>query len=256
MGSGCCSFAAVQPSSISKNRITDKIGAPSSNKIPDTITDYDLTCSPRSPRIRIDICDGERILPTIKGENCQFQLSYCFISQRGYYPSSLGKANQDSYAICENFLGDKNTHLFGIFDGHGEYGDLCSHFAANMIPYKLANELKKRGGLNALDGDESVVVDIHTRALIQSNDALHSSEIDDELSGTTAISVLVHNDHLFIANVGTCPNTPSNTPCHPLTHSLTHLLTHPLTHPLTHSLTHLLTHPLTHSLKDPLTPAL
>ena len=193
---GC--VASVQPSTTSKGGTTDL----TLNNIPAVITDYDLICSPRSSRVRIDICDGLKELPTITGENCQYKLSYCFISQRGFYPHALGKANQDSYSICENFCGDQNTHFFGIFDGHGEYGDLCSHFAANLLPHRLVNELKKRGGVKALDGDESLVLEVHTRALIQSNDALHSSDIDDELSGTTAISVLVHKDHLFVANVG------------------------------------------------------
>ena len=200
MGCGC-SLATIQPSRTSKNRSTNGT-ASFHHKIPDVITDYHIICSPRSTRARIDICDGLKALPTIEGENCRYKLSYCFISQRGYYPCSLGKANQDSYVICENFLCSPNTHLFGIFDGHGEYGDLCSHFAANMIPCRLAIELKTHGGVKALDGDESAVVEIHTRALIQSNDALHSSGIDDELSGTTAISVLVHQNYLFVANVG------------------------------------------------------
>ena len=46
---------------------------------------------------------------------------------------ALNKANQDSYVICENILGNDSSHLFGIFDGHGEYGDYCSYFAASEV---------------------------------------------------------------------------------------------------------------------------
>jgi hypothetical protein len=51
-----------------------------------------------------------------------------------YFLSSaaLGKANQDSYLICESFL-DPSCHFFGVFDGHGEFGDYCSHFAADHV---------------------------------------------------------------------------------------------------------------------------
>ena len=49
------------------------------------------------------------------------------------FMSALNKANQDSYVICENVAGNKNAHLFGIFDGHGECGDYCSHFAASKV---------------------------------------------------------------------------------------------------------------------------
>ena len=45
---------------------------------------------------------------------------------------ALNKANQDSYVVCENFM-DNNCHYFGGFDGHGEYGDYCSHFAADQV---------------------------------------------------------------------------------------------------------------------------
>jgi hypothetical protein len=95
--------------------------------------DYKLVyINEKSPRVRLDLCDELIELP-IRGDGCSYNIKYCFISQRGYYPNAMGKANQDSYAICENLLGDSDTHLFGIFDGHGEYGDLCSYFAAQMV---------------------------------------------------------------------------------------------------------------------------
>ena len=30
-------------------------------------------------------------------------------------------------------MGDENSHMFGIYDGHGELGDYCSHFAASQV---------------------------------------------------------------------------------------------------------------------------
>ena len=128
--------------------------------------DFKMTVNEKSPRIRLDVGESRKEYPII-GDSIRFEMSYCYLSQRGYYPNALGKANQDSYAICENFLGDKNTHLFGIFDGHGEYGDLCSHFAATAFPLHLADELKKGGGIRALEGSEAD--DIHTRSMISGN---------------------------------------------------------------------------------------
>ena len=125
--------------------------------------DFKMTVNEKSPRIRLDVGEGTKEYPII-GDSVRFELSYCYLSQRGYYPNALGKANQDSYAICENFLGDKNTHLFGIFDGHGEYGDLCSHFAATVFPLHLADELKKSGGVRVLEEPEGD--DVHTRSMI------------------------------------------------------------------------------------------
>jgi serine/threonine protein phosphatase PrpC len=36
--------------------------------------------------------------------------------------------------ICESILEDTSCHLFGVFDGHGESGDYCSHYAADNLP--------------------------------------------------------------------------------------------------------------------------
>ena len=161
--------------------------------------DYRIIVNDKSPRIRLDLSDGLAEFDVV-GDTCQYTLQYCYLSQRGYYPNAMGKANQDSYAICHNFLGDENTHLFGIFDGHGEYGDLCSHYVANVVPLKLAAELKDEGGTPALGGTELEA--IHSRAMLKANEALRKSKVDDSLSGTTAITVLMHKETLWVANVG------------------------------------------------------
>ncbi|GFH20427.1 predicted protein [Haematococcus lacustris] len=56
-------------------------------------------------------------------------LRYAFVSQRGYYPDTPSKANQDSLCIHTHFGGDPEQVFFGVFDGHGEYGTQCSQFA-------------------------------------------------------------------------------------------------------------------------------
>jgi hypothetical protein len=93
---------------------------------------YKQIINNKSPHIRLDHSAEPVVLP-IDGSSLAYNLKYVYVSQRGYYPNSLTKANQDSYLICECFLGDPNTHLFGVFDGHGECGDLCSHFAADQV---------------------------------------------------------------------------------------------------------------------------
>ena len=42
----------------------------------------------------------------------------------------------------------------------------------------------------------------YTKAFTSTNKALHKSGIDDSLSGTTAITVVVKGDVLYVANVG------------------------------------------------------
>jgi serine/threonine protein phosphatase PrpC len=161
---------------------------------------YKQIINNKSPHIRLDH-SAEAVHLPMDGKAFKYDMKYVYVSQRGYYPNSLGKANQDSYLICESFLGDPNTHLFGIFDGHGECGDLCSHFAADMFPSYLEKELKANGGVTALEGPK--MESILTKAFVSTNKAMHrSTAVDDTLSGTTGIVVIIYGDLLICANVG------------------------------------------------------
>lgn len=162
-------------------------------------TSYNKIMNERCSLVRLDHCAESKKLP-ILGKNVSFDLEYCYVSQRGYYPSSLNKANQDSYLICENVLGDPTTNLFGVFDGHGETGDHCSFYAADKLPEAFVVEMKKYGGLGCVESEK--FTDIYTRAFLNTNFDLHGSNIDDSLSGTTAITVFQKGDKLYVANVG------------------------------------------------------
>lgn len=85
-----------------------------------------------SPKIRLDHSSDMKNL-VVDGSRYDLSMRYCYVSQRGYYPNDLEKANQDSYLICESLMNDHSCHVFGIFDGHGEFGDLCSHFSAENV---------------------------------------------------------------------------------------------------------------------------
>ena len=60
-------------------------------------------------------------------------IKYAFVSQRGYYPDSPDKANQDSLCVHTHFGGDPEQGFFGVFDGHGEYGTQCSQFSKDKV---------------------------------------------------------------------------------------------------------------------------
>jgi serine/threonine protein phosphatase PrpC len=152
--------------------------------------------------IRLDPYNCTQIF-NITGINYNYRLRYCYVSQRGYYPTSLNKANQDSYSIQESWYNNESIHMFGIYDGHGEYGDHCSHFAAQMTPLYLQKEIDTIGGLPViLENDTSKFQKAYTSAFTLTNRALHASSIDDSLSGTTAVTVFVRGDKLIVANVG------------------------------------------------------
>ncbi|KAG6431135.1 hypothetical protein SASPL_109210 [Salvia splendens] len=121
-----------------------------------------------------------------------FNLSYSVISQRGYYPETPDKENQDSFCVRTNIQGNPNVHFFGVFDGHGLCGTQCSNFVRDRLVEMLSNDA-------ALLDDP---VRAYSNAFLATNEALHDSEFDDSMSGTTAITALVIGDKLYVANVG------------------------------------------------------
>ncbi|XP_058084360.1 probable protein phosphatase 2C 35 [Magnolia sinica] len=121
-----------------------------------------------------------------------FHLQYSFLTQRGYYPDSPDKENQDSFCIHTRVQGNPNLHFFGVFDGHGQFGTQCSNFVRDRL-------------INILGNDPTLADDpkkAYDSAFLATNSELHDSEIDDSLSGTTAITILVSGNTLFVANVG------------------------------------------------------
>ncbi|KAK7363660.1 hypothetical protein VNO77_05810 [Canavalia gladiata] len=135
---------------------------------------------------------AQRSLKHVPVPSHNFILEYTFLTQRGYYPDSPDKENQDSFCICTQIQGNPSVHFFGVYDGHGQFGSQCSNFVKNRLVEKLSND-------TALLEDP---VQAYTSAFLATNHELHTSEIDDSMSGTTSITVLVIGDTLYVANVG------------------------------------------------------
>ncbi|CAL9107557.1 unnamed protein product [Musa textilis] len=119
-------------------------------------------------------------------------LQYSSLTQRGYYPGWPDHANQDSFCVKAQFQGNPGLHFFGVFDGHGNFGAECAAFVRDKLTAVLSAD--PRLWENPTEACDS--------AFAATNSALHDSEIDDSMSGTTAITVLVRGDTLFVANVG------------------------------------------------------
>lgn len=121
-----------------------------------------------------------------------YDLRYSFLSQRGYYPESLDKANQDSYCIHTPFGTSPDDHFFGVFDGHGEYGAQCSQFVKRRLCENLLRDYRFR---------TDAVLALHS-AFVATNSQLHADSLDDSMSGTTAITILVRGKTIYVANTG------------------------------------------------------
>lgn len=126
------------------------------------------------------------------------KVPFAYVSQTGYYPNELDKANQDALMVRED-IGGKNNELayFGVYDGHGKAGDAC----ANYVAMELWETLEMEPDFK--DGN-------YFQALIQAhektNEEMHLQEkvgtFSDMMSGTTAVSALMDGDRIFVANVG------------------------------------------------------
>lgn len=140
-----------------------------------------------------DILLSDSVVRAVRVPSYNYELKYSYLSQKGYYPDAPEKANQDSFCIHTCFKNNPNDHLFGVFDGHGQNGAQCSEFAKK----RLCENLLKEPLLST-----DAVAACHS-AFRATNEQLHrNDDIDDSMSGTTAITVLVRGKTLYVANAG------------------------------------------------------
>lgn len=66
-----------------------------------------------------------------------FSLRYGAVSQRGHYPEAPNKDNQDRWCVHVPYGGSAEQALFGVFDGHGDFGSQCAAFAAHAVRVPL-----------------------------------------------------------------------------------------------------------------------
>lgn len=151
---------------------------------------------------------GSAVVESKTEDGSRFEMTYGFLTQTGYYPEDLNKANQDMVLVLAPFsdpskgkdglaAAPKNVHLFGVYDGHGKAGDSCARYARDHVPINMAtSEGFKRG-----DFEKGF-----QEAYLLTNTDMHRQEIlgkfSDMMSGTTAISSLLVGRTLYVANVG------------------------------------------------------
>jgi len=86
--------------------------------------------------------------------------------------------------------------MFAVFDGHGHVGEKCARYAmTNLPPAVMASDDKFTSDPQIKSALTKVFVDV--------NKKMHSAnDIDDTLSGTTAVMSIVMGSTLWVANVG------------------------------------------------------
>jgi hypothetical protein len=77
-------------------------------------------------------------------------IKYAWVTQRGYYPETPDKDNQDNYSIATKISEEEsldNIALFGVYDGHGQEGHICSQFVSDQVKSYYFIHMHKRTNL-------------------------------------------------------------------------------------------------------------
>nr|ACG25548.1 hypothetical protein [Zea mays]ACG25572.1 hypothetical protein [Zea mays] len=153
-------------------------------------------CLPRHPRrgSDADAVGGGATLGRAAVPGAGLVLEYAALAVAGLYPDSTARESQDAHLVATRFAGDPDLHLFAVFDGHGTAGTACAGFARDALPRLLAS-------LSLASAADPTAA--FREAMLGANAEMHAApEVDDSMSGTTAVAALVSGGALHVANVG------------------------------------------------------
>ena len=106
----------------------------------------------------------------------------------------MAKINQDRGLAIYPWNSDAKAGLFGVYDGHGRVGEKVSEFVLLSLPQQL---LLRR---ETLDKDPGQAL---SEAYLKVDDELAAEPgVDATVSGTTAVTCLIKENHLWLANSG------------------------------------------------------
>lgn len=122
-------------------------------------------------------------------------LSVGFRSRTGWQPLCSSRHNQDAIVVLlplpDPFL---EYSLFAVLDGHG----CAAHRVSAFVAQSLASHLRA-----ALTDDPASIAPALHHAYLRASSDLHANSIlDIAMTGTTAVTLLVHGRTLTCANVG------------------------------------------------------
>jgi protein phosphatase PTC2/3 len=101
--------------------------------------------------------------------------------------------NQDRAFVINPFMG--KYHLSGVYDGHGDHGEIVSEYAVRELPKRLATKLQD---MNV--NDEAAVVQALKDTFVEiDNDA---KAVSGGMGGCTASVILQIENRLYVANAG------------------------------------------------------
>ena len=127
------------------------------------------------------------------------------ISIAGRDEKGRKKTNQDTFIIEKNINGVKGFNIFGVFDGHGEFGHFASKFVKEYIINQIKNhpEIKnekdpKKIYTKLVSNGYKIIANIYLDADIQ----IQYQSFDPSRSGTTCIIIFQILENIICANTG------------------------------------------------------
>lgn len=135
---------------------------------------------------------AEPAAPTDAETKGKGNMRHISLSRKGFVPYNRNKVNQDREIIKFGLQNDPGLSLFGVMDGHGEFG----HFVANFVKERLPEHLQHQGNLRS---DPPAAI---TKAVKELVDELAGTNINIAFSGTTAVFGLKVDQSIYVANIG------------------------------------------------------
>ncbi|GMI04450.1 hypothetical protein TrLO_g15446 [Triparma laevis f. longispina] len=126
------------------------------------------------------------------------ELHYAACTRAGNDVKAARKANQDTFFMEDCLGGNPHMHLFGVFDGHGVNGHICSHFIRDSILKAIGSNNKSLLG----GGDPTRLLE---KACINAQKNLSENpHINSKFSGCTGtiLTIDTKNQKMYTCNVG------------------------------------------------------
>lgn len=120
-------------------------------------------------------------------------VKHALVSRKGLVPYNSSKVNQDRFVFKYALGDDAGISMWGVMDGHGEYGHYVAAFIQEHLPACLAEEKA------ALRREPEAAITRATAAMCR---RLAETDINTAFSGSTLVYGVKIDDQLYVANVG------------------------------------------------------
>lgn len=133
-----------------------------------------------------------------KDEDTTFSTRHVAMTKKGVVAYNRRKVNQDTYVVSENIFATEDSanrvDVYGVLDGHGEFG----HHVSGFVAERIVPGLIELGQDTVLDDPSTAIKGV----LAGICDRLKASRINSEFSGTTLVVSLKIGNTLITANIG------------------------------------------------------